>query len=48
MIDEAMLAARLGLGLPFVVWGAMKLRGGEAKLVPVLAAMGLPDARVLA
>ena len=26
----------------------MKLRGGEAKLVPVLAAMGMPDAKALA
>lgn len=26
----------------------MKLRGGEAKLVPVLTAMGLPDAKGLA
>ena len=48
MHDEAMLVARLFLGVPFVIWGTMKLRGGEAKLVPVLASMGLPDAKVLA
>lgn len=48
MHDEAMLAARLFLGIPFIIWGTMKLRGGEAKLVPVLSAMGLPDARLLA
>lgn len=48
MQDEAMLLARLFLGVPFVLWGIMKLRGGEAKLVPVLAAMGLPDAKALA
>ncbi|MBN8482120.1 MAG: DoxX family protein [Xanthomonadales bacterium] len=48
MHDEALLVARLFLGVPFIVWGVMKLRGGDAKLVPVLAAMGLPDARLLA
>lgn len=48
MHDEAMLIARLFLGVPFVLWGIMKLRGGEAKLVPVLASMGLPDANALA
>ena len=46
--DVAILLARLLLGVPFVIWGIMKLRGGEAKLVPVLAGMGLPDANVLA
>lgn len=44
----ALLVARLFLGVPFIIWGVMKLHGGEAKLVPVLAGMGLPDARVLA
>ena len=48
MGDEASLLARLLLGVPFIVWGTMKLRGGEAKLVPVLSAMGLPDAKLLA
>ncbi|WP_386067073.1 DoxX family protein [Tahibacter sp. UC22_41] len=48
MHDEALLVARLFLGVPFVIWGAMKLRGGEAKLVPVLAGLGLPDAKLLA
>ena len=48
MNDEAMLVARLFLGVPFVIWGVMKLRGGEAKLVPVLAGLGLPDAKLLA
>ena len=48
MSDEALLAARLFLGVPFVIWGTMKLRGGEARLVPVLSAMGLPDASALA
>ncbi len=48
MNDEAMLVARLFLGIPFALWGVMKLRGGDAKLVPVLAKMGLPDAKLLA
>lgn len=48
MFDEAILLARLIMGGAFIVWGIMKLRGGEAKLVPVLAAMGLPDAKALA
>lgn len=48
MDDVAILFARVLLGGPFVIWGVMKLRGGEAKLVPVLAGMGLPDAKALA
>lgn len=48
MHEEALLVARLFLGIPFILWGAMKLRGGEAKLVPVLAGLGLPDAKALA
>ncbi len=44
MQDEGLLIARLFLGIPFVVWGILKLRGGEAKLVPGLQALGLPDA----
>ena len=48
MHDEALLVARLFLGIPFILWGSMKLRGGEAKLVPVLVSLGLPDAKALA
>ena len=48
MFDEMILAARLIMGGSFIIWGIMKLRGGEAKLVPVLAAMGMPDAKALA
>ncbi len=48
MFDEAILAARLIMGVPFIIWGIMKLRGGEAALVPVLSAMGMPDAKGLA
>ncbi len=47
-ISLSLLLARIFLGIPFILWGIMKLRGGEAKLVPVLAAMGLPDATFLA
>lgn len=46
--DMALLLARLLMGGPFVYWGIMKLRGGEAKLVPGLKALGLPDATFLA
>ncbi|MCB2047405.1 MAG: DoxX family protein [Novosphingobium sp.] len=48
MHDIILLTARVIMGGCFVVWGIMKLRGGEAKLVPVLTAMGLPDATALA
>lgn len=48
MSDVALLVARLFLGVPFIIWGILKLRGGEAKLVPVLVAVGLPDATMLA
>ncbi|KGJ11972.1 DoxX family protein [Paracoccus versutus] len=48
MFDFAILLARLIMGGAFIVWGVMKLRGGEAKLVPVLSAMGVPDAKALA
>lgn len=44
MHNEGLLIARLFLGVPFIVWGILKLRGGEAKLVPGLRALGLPDA----
>ena len=48
MSNEALCVARLFLGIPFIVWGLMKLRGGEAKLVPGLSALGLPDATFFA
>ncbi len=48
MHNEALLIARLFLGVPFIIWGIMKLRGGEAALVPMLKAMGMPDAKGLA
>lgn len=47
-MNETWLVARLFLGVPFILWGIMKLRGGDAKLVPVLAGLGLPDAKLLA
>lgn len=43
MHDEGLFIARLFLGVPFVAWGTLRLRGGEAKLVPGLQALGLPD-----
>nr|WP_294846945.1 DoxX family protein [uncultured Sphingomonas sp.] len=48
MIDFGLLIARLLLGVPFIIWGIMKLRGGDAKLVPVLVRFHLPDAKFLA
>lgn len=46
--NEGLFIARLFLGIPFMVWGVLKLRGGEAKLVPGLRALGLPDATFFA
>lgn len=48
MEDFALFIARLFLGVPFIIWGVGKLRGGEAKLVPGLRALGLPDATFFA
>ena len=48
MFDEGILLARVIMGGCFIVWGTMKLRGGEAELAPVLTAMGMPDAKALA
>ncbi len=48
MDNVAFFVAGLFLGVPFIIWGYLKLRGGEAKLVPFLVALGLPDATVLA
>ncbi|WP_109366742.1 DoxX family protein [Ochrobactrum soli] len=48
MYDAGLLIARLFLGVPFIVWGVLKLRGDQAKLVPGLRALGLPDASFFA
>ena len=48
MQDTGLLITRLFLSGAFIIWGFMKLCGGEAKLVPVLISMGLPDATMLA
>jgi putative oxidoreductase len=48
MTNEGLFIARLFLRMPFIVWGILKLRGGEAKLVPGLRALGLPDAVLFA
>ena len=45
MFDFGILIARMFLGVPFIIWGVMKLRGGDEKLVPVLAGLGLHDAK---
>lgn len=42
--NEGLFIVRLFLGVPFIVWGILKLRGSEAKLVSGLRALGLPDA----
>lgn len=47
-MDTGLLVARLFLGLPFIVWGYQKLRGGEARIAPLIAALGVPDATALA
>lgn len=43
MDDVGLFIARLFLGVPFIIWGTLKLRGGEAKLVPGLKSLGIPD-----
>lgn len=48
MHELSLVVARLMMGGAFVVWGFLKLRGGEAKLVPGLKALGLPDATFFA
>lgn len=48
MNSEALLVARLFLGVPFIVWGVLKLRGEEAKLEPMLTGLGISDAKFLA
>ncbi len=48
MTDIALLLARLLMGGAFICWGILKLRGGSAKLVPMLNALHLPDATTLA
>lgn len=48
MDDLALFVSRLFLGIPFIIWGVMKLRGGGAELVPALVALGLPNAVLFA
>ena len=47
-MDTGLLLARLFLGVPFIVWGVMKLRGGDAKIAPLIARLGVPDPMALA
>lgn len=39
------LIPRLFLGVPFIIRGIMKLRGGEASLIPVLVSLHIPGAK---
>ena len=48
MTDTGLLVARLFLGVPLIVWGILKLRGGDAKIAPLIAKLGLPDSMALA
>ena len=43
MNDRALFLSRLFLGIPFIIWGGLKLMGGASALVPGFTAMGLPD-----
>ena len=47
-MDTSLLLARLLMGVPFVYWGFGKLRGGDRKIAPMLAQLGLPDTMALA
>lgn len=48
MNDKGLLIARLFLGVPFVIWGALKLAGGAVGLAGGLTQMGLPAPLLLA
>ncbi|QIG48000.1 DoxX family protein [Nordella sp. HKS 07] len=48
MNNEGLLLARLLLGVPFVIWGALKLAGGAVGLSGGLTQMGLPAPLLLA
>lgn len=48
MHDEALLIARLFLGVPFVIWGTIKLRGGTATVAAGLKAQNVPDSTAMA
>ncbi len=47
-MDTSLLLARLLMGVPFIYWGFGKLRGGDRKIAPMLAQLGLPDTMALA
>ena len=36
-MDTGLFIVRLFLGVPFIVWGIGKLRGGDAKIAPLIA-----------
>jgi putative oxidoreductase len=33
---------RLFLGVPFIIWGIGKLRGGDARIAPLIASSAFP------
>ena len=39
---------RLFLGVPFVIWGIGKLRGGDARIAPLIAKLDFPDPKFMA
>ena len=39
---------RLFLGVPFIIWGIGKLRGGDARIAPLIAKLDLPDPKFMA
>lgn len=48
MNDKGLLLARVLLGVPFVIWGVLKLAGGAVGLSGGLSHMGLPAPLLLA
>lgn len=48
MNNQGLLLGRLLLGVPFVIWGILKLTGGAVQLSGGLSAMGLPAPLVFA
>ena len=47
-MDLGLFIVRLFLGVPFIIWGIGKLRGGDAKIAPMIAQMGVPDPKLMA
>lgn len=47
-MDTGLFIVRLFLGVPFIVWGIGKLRGGDAKIAPLIARLDVPDPKFFA